>query len=422
MSYKADDNPMSFYRRQLMGKRGDFPTGLLYLFVDFCKAHSLRYSIVNNRIPPKTQFKELVANLAGVVPYPEQKAAGEAAKRYKRGIISAPTGVGKSMIAILIINELKVKTLVVVPSLELKRQLTESLVKAFGEKYVGSKKDNRLITVENIDSLPVKKKADYDCVIIDEFHHSGAKTYRQLNKYAWTGVYYRFGLTATPFRSNDNERLLLESVLSKIIYRISYQTAVTKGYIVPMEAYYIEIPKMEVEGETWPRVYSELVVNHSGRNLTLGRILDQLGKSGVSTICLVKEIRHGQNIQQYSDEAYFINGQDEESRQHLGQFNSREIFPLIGTAGILGEGVDTKPCEWVIHAGLGKSKNAFMQGCGRAFRIYPGKETCKIILIKDPSHKWTKSHFAAQVKTLREEYNVKPIKLDLTKLLEDAIV
>jgi superfamily II DNA or RNA helicase len=104
----------------------------------------------------------------------------------------------------------------------------------------------------------------------------------------------------------------------------------------------------------------------------------------------------------------FANGQDEESRDFIRQFNSGGIKALIGTTGVLGEGVDTKPCEIVIIACLGKAKSAFMQQVGRAVRTYPGKESAKVVIIKDASHKFLSRHYAAQVAILKEEYGVTP--------------
>src|SRR6185295_4275346 len=109
----------------------------------------------------------------------------------------------------------------------------------------------------------------------------------------------------------------------------------------------------------------------------------------------------------------FANGQDDTTRHYIKKFNNRELLSLVGTTGILGEGVDTKPCEYVIIAGLGKAKSAFMQQVGQAIRTYPGKETAKIILIKDKSHKFLLRHFNTQVRILKEEYGVTPMKLEL---------
>ena len=253
----------------------------------------------------------------------------------------------------------------------------------------------------------------YDCVIIDEFHHSGAATYRKLNKKTWNGVYYRFGLTATPFRSQDHERLLLESVLSKIIYRIEYKDAVAKGYIAPLEAYYYDLPKTEIKGDdsSWPAMYSELISKNIPRNTHIADLLAKLNEAQISTLCLVKEIAHGDALVRLSGEC-FVYGADQSTKNYIAALNGRDINVLIGTTGVVGEGVDTKPCEYVIIAGLGKSKNALMQQFGRPQRAYPGKESGKVILFRDASHKWTLQHFKEQCKILKEEYGVVPVKLN----------
>lgn len=393
-------------KRTLLSSKGVFPTGLYYLVSKFLKDHALEHTIHDHRMPPRHRGKLFTLHL-GYNPYPEQVAAGEAAAKHGRGIIVAPTGVGKTAIAALIINKLQVPTLIVVPSLELKRQTIETLSKTFGNEKIGVEKP---IRVENIDALPLKPLPGYDCIIIDEFHHSGAKTYRDLNKKAWKDIHHRFGLTATPFRSNSDERLLLEGVLSEVIYEIDYATAVENHYIVPMESYYVEVPRMNPTGYNFAQIYSELVVNNKVRNDLITQIIMSLKHK--STLILVKEIKHGITISTKSN-SLFANGEDKDTKDMITFFNQDKIKTLIGTTGVLGEGIDTKPAEYIILAGLGKSKNAFMQQVGRGFRNYPGKDSCKIILFKDNSHKWTIAHFKAQVKYLNEEYGSKPIKLDV---------
>ncbi len=395
--------------RSLLGKRGDFPTGLLYIVEKWLDGRpELSETLDDRKVPERRQIFPTFGKTHQ--PYPEQVEAAQAALREHRGVISAPTGAGKSVILSLIIAALQVRTLVVVPSLELKRQLTEMLQVAFPDTRVGSFASHANIAVENVDALDPNVEANYDCVIVDEFHHSAAKTYRTLNKKAWTKVYYRFGLTATPFRANENERLLLESVLSKVIYRIDYKTAVSKGYIVPLEAYYVDLSETTTKGETWSEVYSDLVVNNSRRNDIIRRLLQTLFIAGKSTLCLVKEIEHGDALQ---DSTRFVHGQHPIRESMISNFNSGLDSCLIATTGVCGEGVDTKPAEYIIIAGLGKSKNAFMQQIGRGFRKYPGKESCKVILFRDGSHKWTLNHFKAQCKILRDEYGAKPVKLEV---------
>ena len=416
LSYKVQSGQYRrFFYRSLLTKKGDFPTGLLYLTRNFLKTQGIKYVVLDKRKKPESK-KGLFTLKLPYAPYLEQKAAAHACEHFGRGVVVAPTGVGKSAICALIINRLQVRTLIVVPGVELKRQLGESLQEAFGKDKVSTSiKKPKAITVENVDALDPKKSMPglFDCVIIDEFHHSGAATYRKLNKLAWNGIYYKFGLTATPFRSQDDERILLESVLSKVIFRITYKTAIDKGYIVPVEAYYYELPKVVVDEVMWPGVYKELVTHREDRNTLICKMVLSLALNDRSVLCLVKEIAHGKNI---SSVVAFANGGDEASRRFIKEFALNHRKALIGTTGIVGEGVDTKPCEYVIIAGLGKSKNAFMQQVGRGLRRYADKESCKVILFYDKSHKWTREHFNAQKKILLDEYGVVPVKLDMEGL------
>lgn len=430
MCYNVD-NQFNYYtktyhtiKKYLITKTGHFPTGLLYIAKKWIKDSDLQSECIDARNPPKRSrmpYKTLFLK-SDLTPYPEQTNAALVclnASNEGRGIISAPTGSGKSLITALIIDKIQVKTLIVVPSLSLKSQLTLTLSDWFGNKLVGSLNKNgeadKFITIENVDALDPKKiLKGVDMVLIDEFHHSASATYRKLNEKAWSKVYYRFGLTATPFRSDDNERLLLESVLSKIIYKIYYTTAVEKKYIVPVEAYYVEIPRSYTSSTKWAGVYSDLVVNNEVRNKIIRDILLKFYNGNAATLCLVKEIDHGLKILTQinrvtnNDPTQFVHG---ECKDGIDSFNSGQEISLIGTYGVLGEGIDTKPAEFVIIAGLGKSKNAFMQQVGRCLRTYPGKESGKVIIFSDSSHKWTRSHFSEQCKILLDEYGVTPIRL-----------
>ncbi len=404
------------HRRYLIDKRGFFPTGLLYLVEGLLEKHRWAHVTVDSRRRPESR-PELFTSSLGVTPYPEQVDAARACQRAYRGIVAASTGTGKSLIAALIIEAVAVRTLLVVPSLELKRQLTESLSVIFGARSVGTFSQNRLIAVENIDSLDPTIKCGYDCIILDEFHHSAAKTYRDLNKKAWPGVFYRFGLTATPFRTNENERLLLESVLSKVIYRLEYSDAVKNGYIAPIEPYYVPVPRSSrpCEEFSYGAVYSELIVNKPERNALICDYIQALYEAKSSTLVLVNQIKHGELLQKMmSDRGYsipFANGQDENSREMIRRFNA-ETHPVLIGSSILGEGVDTRPCEYVLLAGgPGKSRGALMQACGRAVRRFQGKESAKIISFYETGHKWFKKHHAFFVKTMKEEYGVTPAKI-----------
>lgn len=382
-------------RRSLLNKRGEFPSGLLRRVTSlFPQTKTIRL----NPTEPYVGSSQDTFKIPGA--YEWQVAASDKALETHRGTISAVTGSGKSLVIALLAGRLDLHTLVVVPSLEIKKQLSRSLRKTLGPKHK--------VTVENIDSSELWKEKSYDCLIIDEAHHSAAKTYQKLNKEMWDGIYYRFFLTATPFRNDKEETLLFEAIAGEVIYTLSYKQAIKDNLIVPIKAFYIDLPKQKVKGTTWAEVYKELIVNNKYRNDMIRDLLFNLNSNDKSTLCLIKEIQHGIHI----DWPEFVHGEDDETRVKIQDFNNRDINCLVGTEGILGEGVDTKPCEFVIIAGLGKAKSAFMQKVGRGLRKYSGKESCKVIIFRDTNHKYTLRHYKEQAKILLDEYGVNVIKLD----------
>ncbi len=407
LSYEIDSQAAYFSnnhhntRRYLIDNRGNFASGLLPLVSRYLRLNALNVSTIDDRVKPKGKLP--LTGKFNHKPYRVQQEAVDNAIIQEQGTISMCTGSGKSNVIAMLIDSLKLKTLVVVPNLELKRQLTESLIEIFG--------DSRYITVENIDSASLATIKGYDCIIIDEAHHAAAKTYIKHNRTNWNGIYYRFFLTATPMRTKTEENILLQSIAGQVIYELPYKKAVKLGIVVPVEAYVVNLPKVKTDAYTWQEVYSELAVNNKYRNEVIAGLIKVFSSRKLSTLCLVKEIRHGENISAISG-APFVNGQDEDSRSLIGQFNARKLIALIGTEGVIGEGVDTKSTEFVIIAALGKAKGAFMQKVGRAIRTYPGKESAKVILFCDKSSKHTYSHYKAQVKILEEEYGCTPVELD----------
>lgn len=407
LSYTAD--PKSAYYtggftqvKYMIDKKGFFPSGLLPRVRKHLVSRTVVWHDQDKRVQPP--MPKTWSPLSGIAPYKAQLDALVCAEAYKQGILSMPTGSGKSLVIALIASRFNLKTLVVVPNIEIREQLKSTLKAMMA--------DSSKVTVENIDSTRLAKLTGFDVLIIDEAHHVSASTYQRLNRKAWAGIYYRFMLTATPFRNQEHEMLLFEGIAGQVIYKLSYQEAVASRYIVPVEAYYIESPKQPTEATTWQGVYRHLVVQNQARNELIATLMMSLKASGSSTLCLVKEIAHGQALSELTG-IPFANGQDEDTRAYITQFNTGKIKALIGTTGIIGEGVDTKSCEYAIIAGLGKAKSAFMQQVGRAVRTYPGKESAKVILIKDKSHKWTLTHFNAQRTILKEEYGVEPIKIEV---------
>lgn len=384
--------------------KGNFATGLIDRVEHFLLKSVIDCTIYNKcgyDRPYDKYSREIRLNLSN--PYPAQLEALRTILNHYRGVIAMPTGTGKSRVIAMLLASLKLRTLIVVPTLELKNQLRETLTASLNSM------DG--VTVENIDSTALLTATDYDCLIIDECHRSAAKTYRDLNKKQWRDIRRRYCFSATPFRNNKEEQLLYEGVCGEVIYSLSYADAVKQSYICPIEAYFYELPKSKPEGYTYPQIYSELVVNNKTRNLLIAEIINTLYNQDKYGLCLVKEVAHGKILEGMTG-IPFASGADEDSRIWIKRFKDGELKVLIATEGLLGEGVDTKPCEYVILCGIGKARSALMQKIGRTVRIYPGKESGKVIFFKDKSHKFPLTHFREECKVIREEYGIEPIKLE----------
>lgn len=405
LSYEPDPSAAFFggfkgsQRRYLIDRKGFFPTGLIsYLGeVEIAKITDIR-NIQNTQM-----ISSIKGNFGNFVQYKAQSDVVNIVRSTMRGTISMPTGTGKSMVMALIINTLKLRTLIVVPNLSIRNQLREVLRGIFG--------NTPHVVIENIDSTNLKSHINFDMLIIDEAHHVGAKTYHNLNKLAWKGISHRYFLTATPFRNIEAEQILFKAIAGDIIYSLSYTDAIKNKYIVPVEASYLTLPKQMCSAVTYAQVYSQMIVNNDYRNQVISALLQDLIESNKFALCLVKEIKHGQILSEATG-IPFVCGEDAESKAFIAQFNSGEIKQLIGTTGVIGEGVDTKPCEYVIIAGLGKAKSSFMQQVGRSVRRFDDKESGKIVLFRDTSHKFLLRHFNAQVAILKDEYSIKAIKLN----------
>jgi superfamily II DNA or RNA helicase len=394
--------------KYLIDKEGNFPTGLVDRVVKYLIEDSIPYELVDSRIRPAAGTLGLIQRKDEPVAYMEQQQAVElcAADHEGRGICVMPTGVGKSRTLKDLILNLQVPTLVVPPSSNLKNQLYKYLKECYGSKYVGlySKHSGcqKPITIANIDGLENGQKhhfKDTQCVIIDEFHHSAAATYRTINENLWSDIYYKFGFTATNYRNNPADQILLESVLSRELFTMTPIEAIQKGYIVPIQTFMYHIQNNGLEDTSnYSSCYKKFVVDNVERNRKIIEIGNRMIGQKVPTLILVKQIPHGRLLQECIPGAVFVNGQDENSSYNMDmveKFNNLEVPCLIGTS-VIGEGVDTKAAGAVILASGEKAESRICQNIGRVVRNYPNKHVGYVFDFWDHGSKYMTRHSEAR--------------------------
>jgi superfamily II DNA or RNA helicase len=154
----------------------------------------------------------------------------------KRGVVVLPTGAGKTVVAYHALAEAPVRTLVIVPTIELLRQWRNGLIETAGAPanevgvVGGGERTVRPITVMTYDSaaMPRRKLDEFGLLIVDETHHLPAPTYRAIAGKA--AAPWRLGLSATPERS-DGAHLDLASLIGPEVYRRQAADLAEEGHI-----------------------------------------------------------------------------------------------------------------------------------------------------------------------------------------------
>ncbi len=131
-----------------------------------------------------------------------------------RGVISLPTGAGKTILAVLAISKIQRPTLIHVPTIDLMTQWYQVLQNFFQIPIGllgGGYHNLELITVATYDSALIHVPFNgnkFGFVIFDECHHLPSE---QMQYTAISSIApFRLGLTATPERADGKESLLYD--------------------------------------------------------------------------------------------------------------------------------------------------------------------------------------------------------------------
>lgn len=166
-----------------------------------------------------------------------QQQSYNAWKETNRAVIILPTGMGKTVIAMKVLENPDYKTVcIVVPTKHLQKQWKDELLKH-------DLLDHRITTVETIQSLHKYKNMHYDILIYDEAHHSVSEKWLDLlNNNKFDNILM---LTATLDR-DDNRQELLKKYNLQIIQFGDYQNGIQENLVSNYEI--INIP---VNLEPW---------------------------------------------------------------------------------------------------------------------------------------------------------------------------
>lgn len=364
-------------------------------------------SIEKAKLQPNSMQVRFINNLRDII---------EKEENNDRALLISATGTGKTYASAFAMRELGFKrVLFVVHREQLARQSMRSYQNVFptsvsmgvicGTPSLADNKDKEIIfatvqTLRKEENLRQFSRDAFDCIILDEAHHSPANSYQELMNYFTPNLW--LGMTATPDKRDDNiaGRNVYEQFNHQIAYEIRLQQAMEENLLCPF--HYFGISDLEMIGDKGKKDVDFGMLTCDSR---VKHIIDQatyFGYSGekVKGIIFCSSIKESIALSEIFNKTinpdtgkYFrtisLNG-DASDEERTNAFErlamneedaTDEMQPLdyIFSVEILNEGVDIVEVNQVIMLRKTQSPIVFIQQLGRGLRKAEGKEYVVIL-------------------------------------------
>ena len=333
------------------------------------------------------------------------------------GLLSGTTAFGKTVVAIRLIAERKVNTLIIVDKATLisqwKAKLAEFLTinESLSDSDAGLKKRGRkkiksiigqlgqgknslggIVDIALMQSLNRKGEVkecvkDYGMIIVDECHHVAASSFDQILKSA--KAQYVYGLTATPTRKDGHQPIIFMQC-GPVRYRDDAKRQAEKRpfdhFVIPRFTS-LRIPLDKVEKDvSIQEHYSYMVVNEMRNQLIIDDVFESY-ESGRNCLVLTERTSHvellAEKLREKIPEVMTLRGgrgtkEAGEILQRISNTPADKQLTLVATGRYIGEGFDeprldtlflTMPISW---------KGTLQQYAGRLHRLFESKNEVQI--------------------------------------------
>ena len=357
-------------------------------------------SIEKYKLIPNDMQVGFIANLRKIL------AAGK-----ERALLISATGTGKTYASAFAMREMGFKrVLFLVHRGQLAKQTKKSFERVFdksvsmglvGAGYNDYDKDYVFATIQTLNRdthLFQYQPNTFDCIILDEAHHTSADTYQKVMSYFKPKLW--LGMTATPDKRDDNEegRNIYEIFHYQIAYEIRLQQAMEENLLCPFHYFGISDISLLDDKQIKTRKLDAKDFNQLVNDARVGHIIEQAkyyGYSGdrVKGLIFCSRIDESEELSDKFNRLGYrtialsgSSSQDEraEAFERLAMDEgdaTLEVQPLdyIFSVEILNEGVDIVEVNQVIMLRPTESPIVFIQQLGRGLRKAWGKEYVVIL-------------------------------------------
>ncbi|MEO8270018.1 MAG: DEAD/DEAH box helicase family protein, partial [Aureliella sp.] len=321
-----------------------------------------------------------------------------------RNLLVSATGTGKTVMAALDFQRLmarlpRSRLLFIAHRKEILEQTLATFRHAlrdaaFGELWVGgnrpAKFDHVFASVQSLSASGVShiEPDHFDVVVIDEFHHAAANTYRALLDHL--NPIELLGLTATPERSDDEP--ILQWFGGRIAAELRLWDAIDQHRLSPF-SYYGVSDGVDYRGVTWrrgsgydPKELSNLV---TGDHVLARLIIVNVGKvvpnpESMRALGFCVSVKHAQFMAEQFNAAglpalaVWAETPAELRRKALSDLAAGSLR-IVFSVDLFNEGVDVPSVDTLLLLRPTDSPTVFLQQLGRGLRRDMAKSVCTVL-------------------------------------------
>lgn len=313
---------------------------------------------------------------------------------FRRGLVVLATGLGKTWLAAFDAVRMGARRILFVAHREeILSQAAATFIRILPGKRVGfftgrSRDGDVDVLCASVQTLGKAAHLErfspqhFDYIVVDEFHHAAAATYRRL--LAHFAPSFLLGLTATPDRSDQSDILSLCD--DNLVYGCPLFEGIHSGLLAPFHYYGIHDESVDYKEVPWRngRFDPEQLSN---KLATLARARHALGqwraKAQRRTLAFCVSIRHADYMAEHFNRAG-VTSAAVYAGSTLGRAQALEklqdgSLQVVFSVDLFNEGVDLPSIDTVLMLRPTESKILFLQQLGRGLRRHEGKQQLVVL-------------------------------------------